>query len=184
MRVGDQVIELFFEVEVISDLGVPSQRLWDGVMDHLHRQVRGGEPDAFLLIGIHHVVLSGLSGAAGLPEGHAGPCERLEFDRDVLEDMTHPGAVILPESPHKTTGFAVGAAVLMQRRQPIEQLVRKPRDSRAWVVFEGTEIQGHPDHFEPGVLIRTSIDAAFDDLHNRLQSGSEDAGCYPSGGDA
>ena len=41
-------------------------------------------------------------------------------DRDMLEDMTHPGAVILAQAPHETAGFAVGTTVLMQGRQPLE----------------------------------------------------------------
>ena len=74
------------EVEV--RLGVVDQ-----VVEQAHGQLAGGEADVFLLVLEDDVVDAALAGAARLAAGDLGAGQVLQLQRDVLEDVPHPGAL-------------------------------------------------------------------------------------------
>jgi hypothetical protein len=81
--------------------------------------------DVALLVGVDHVVHAGFAGGAGTAEGNARSSHILNFKRDVLHDMPHPGAFVLGQAAQETTLDPVGATVFLQARQRLLQAVGK-----------------------------------------------------------
>ena len=107
----------------LKSLLVASSRTSSG--RRLRRSLRGEaaglQADIFLDVGVDDVVLAVIAVAAGLAEGHLGACDVLELDRDVLQDMAHPGAFVLGQPTHEPAGLAVGAAMLVEPWKGLEQ---------------------------------------------------------------
>ena len=76
-----------------------------------------GDPLVALGVLVDDHVQAGSAGAARLAEGDALARHVLQLDRDVLEHVAEPGALVLAHAPQETTRFAVGAPVLREARQ-------------------------------------------------------------------
>src|SRR5690606_25184624 len=91
-----------------------------------------------------------------------------QFDRDVLEDVTHPRALVLGESADEAARLAVRATVFRERRhrshQALRELLPEPRRGP---VLELAELHGEPDDGEVRVEAGAEVDGPGDDLHER-----------------
>jgi hypothetical protein len=136
-------------------------------VNQIQRQPARLAPDLGIEILKHHVVQARL--AVNRPrtaERDVRTGNILQFDRDVLHDMPEPGALVLVQTAHEATGFAIGTAMLMQPRQGIEQGIDKRLPQFAGgPVFELLEIEHMPDHREVRINIRTNVNVAVDDFH-------------------
>ena len=81
--------------------------------------------DAFLALGvfIDDGIEAGLVEAARLAEGDVLARDVLQFERDVLEHVAEPGALVLVHAADETARRLVGAAVLGEAGQRGDQAV-------------------------------------------------------------
>ena len=129
------------------------------------REIRGGLADPLLLELVDHVVLAGLTRTARLAEADLRAGELLHLDRHVLEHVPEPRPLVLREAPHEPPRLAVRAGVRVERGQRGEQALVEAIELAGRPVLERAEIDGQPHDREQRVLVRTAIDAAFEDLH-------------------
>ena len=103
---------------------------------------------------------------AGLAEGHRLAGDVLQLDGDVLEDVPHPGALVLGQPPDEPAGLAVGAAVLLQPRQRGDEAVveRRP-ELPGGPLLQLAEVHVEPDDGEVSVEARADVDGLVEDAH-------------------
>ena len=118
LSVADEAVALFVEVELSRPLEsiAPGSR-WSSSS----RASARPRADVLLFVLVDDVVLAGLAVAARLAEGDLGAGDVLQLDRHVLEDVAHPGALVLAAAADEAPGLAVGAAVLCRPGSALEQ---------------------------------------------------------------
>ena len=96
LREADELVALGGEVEVRR---APRRRAGarggSSECSSASAEPPGLDADVLLLVLVDHVVVAGRAGAAGLAEGHRLAGHVLQLDRDVLEDVAEPGALVL-----------------------------------------------------------------------------------------
>jgi hypothetical protein len=139
------------------------------------------EPDVLLLVLIDDVILPGLAVRAGLAEGHRLAGDVLQLDRHVLEDVAHPGALVLDQPPDEAARLAVGAAVLVQpgerRDEGIGERLAQPTRGP---LLQLAQVHVEADDRKVGVEAGPDIDRFFDDAHAGSSVGG--SGLYKGGG--
>ena len=149
----DQALELLLEVE-------PLLRLHE-VVDEAHPEPAGRQADLFLPVAVGHVVLAGGAGAARLPAVDLGARLALQFDRDVLGDVTGPRALLEPFA--EPAGMAPGAGVLADAGQQLQQGLVEARDRVRGPALERTEVDHEPDGRVVGEVVRSPEDLRLHD---------------------
>ena len=153
-------------------------------MDELEREVARGLADALLLVLVDDVVAAGRALAARLAEDDVRAGELLQLDRDVLEHVTEPGAVVLVEPAHEAALGPERAGVRVEARKRREQAVVEAGDLRARPRLERAEVDGETHHREVRVEAGTAVDASLEEFHQGARSGSwGDAFDAGAGGD-
>ena len=131
-----------------------------------HRELAGG--DAFLALGvfIDDRVEPRLVEAARLAERDVLAGDVLQFERDVLEHMSEPGALVLVHAADEAAGFAVGTAVLGEagqgRDQAVDEILAEPARGPG---LECAEVEFQPDDRKTRVVGRPDVDGAVEDAH-------------------
>ncbi len=108
--------------------------------------------DAFLALGVfvdHRIHAGTIIDAAGLAEGHVLAGHVLQLDRDVLHDVTEPGALVFLHAPDQPARRAVRAAVFVQTGHRLDQGIDEAgAEAPGRPGFQRPEIQLQPDHRE------------------------------------
>ncbi len=136
------------------------------MVEETHAEFAGGEPDILLLVAVDDAVDAALAGAAGLAARDLGAGEILKFEGDVLKDVTHPGP--LPHPLKETAGAAEGAAVVVERREKLGQVLVKTGDLVGWAVFEFANVDNHQDHGHPRPDVGAAVDSGVPHLDHRV----------------
>ena len=123
LRESDEFVPFSRKIEAllhfIGKLGL--QRLGEQAQQKLARDAGRLEPHVLLLVLEHHVVVPRRSGAAGLAERDVGAGHVLEFDRRVLPDVRHPGALVLAQAAQEAARLAIGTTMPGEARQRLGQ---------------------------------------------------------------
>ncbi len=160
--------ELLAEIELRIDLAIDLllQVLRQQVHQQAQRQVAGLDARITLFIGINHVIHAGLAGCAGLAEANPGTADILNFERDMLHDMPHPGALVLGQAADKASGFTVGTTVFGQGRQRLLQAIDKFLTALdRGPVHQYPDIQHHANDREICVNTGAYINVGCGDFH-------------------
>jgi len=124
------------------------------------------EGELLLLVFDHHLVDAASLGLTGPAVAHGRAGERLEFQRHVLQHVTHPGAG--PEPLEEAAPFPDRAAVLDHRGQPRHDPFVEPRQGVRGEVLEPTEIDPCLQAGERRPLIGTAKDLDRKNLHGSV----------------
>ena len=165
LREADERVALPREVERVGLLAC-AQRFGQERVDEPDRELRRLEPFVLVLVLEDHVVDARLVGAARLAEGDPYSCDVLQFDRDMLEHMPEPGALVLGHAADEATRLAVRTAVLVQPGQSGEQAVdERAAEPRGGPLLERAEVELEADDREVRVERGADIDRTFEDPH-------------------
>ncbi len=167
LRIAYEAVALLREIPVrwrrIARLYVVGQQ----AQQELQRQGARLPADRLVLVLEHHVVDARLAfdrSRAAVGDRRAG--DVLQLDRHVFHDVPQPGALVLAQAPHEAAGLLVGAAVLVQARQCLEQRLDEGiAEAAGRPRLEFAEIDDVPDDPEVGPDIRTNVDVGADDFH-------------------
>ena len=166
---ADEAVAAALEVEMLGvEVGRAQLRRQERV-EQLQAELARLQADLRLLVLVDDEVLAGLAGAPGLAEGDRRAGHVLQLDRDMLEHVAEPGALALVQAADEAAGLAVGAAVLMQPGQGLEQRVDEAvAQPLGRPLLERAQVERQPDHREQGVDVGADIDLRVQDLHGDL----------------
>ncbi len=103
---------------------------------------------------------------ARLAEGDVLAGDVLQLDRDVLEHVAEPGALVLVHAADEAAGLAIRAAVLGEagqgRDQPVDEAFAEPGRRPG---LEFAEVEFQPDDRKVRVVRRPDVDGAVEDAH-------------------
>ena len=99
------------------------------VLDDVERELAGADADALLLHLVDEVVDARSLRLAGAAEGHRDADLLLDLDRHVLGDVAEPRP--LGDALQKAAGRSLGAVVLLQARQQLQELLAEARGCRS-----------------------------------------------------
>ena len=164
-----QALELGPEIErgriVIGALGRQQ------VADDAQREIPRRQAHRLLDVAVDDVVLPLRQPlAARLAEGDRRAGEHLQLDGDVLQDVPHPGPLVLFHPPHEAAVLAVGAAVLAEGGDHLQQAVGEPRQLDRGKILQLLEIHPQADDGPEGVEVGTAIDPGLQDFHDAMVS--------------
>ncbi len=107
-------------------------------------------------------------GAASLAEGDFFAGDVLQFDRDVLEHVAQPGALVLAHAADEAAGFAIGTTVLAQAGQRLgEVLDESVAEPRGRPLLEFAEVELETNDREMRVQRRSDVDRSVENPHRR-----------------
>ncbi len=135
-----QALELGLEVErgriMIGALGRQQ------VADDAQREVPRRQAHRLLDVAVDDVILPLRQPlAARLAEADRRAGEHLELDGDVLQHVPQPGSLVLFHPAHEAAVLAVGAAVLVERGDHLQQAIGEPRQLDRGEVLQLFEIR-------------------------------------------
>jgi hypothetical protein len=119
----------------------------DEVVQEAASQPTGGQPDVLLEVRIDDVVDAPLAGRAGLAAGHLGPGQVLQLERDVLQDVAHPGPLAQPLE--EAAGAAERAAVVVEGRDELDQALGEAGDRIGRPILKLPEVDDQVDDRHP-----------------------------------
>ena len=168
LRVADKAIALFREVPFVARSVTGFDVIGQEAVDQVERQLARLAAYLGILVLEHHVVDAGPTvDRSGPAEGYVGTGHDLQFDRDVLHDVTEPGTFVLTHATHEAAGLLVGAPVLVQAGQLFEQRLDKCIAQAARrPVFEFLEIEYMTNDRKAGKHVRPDIDVGALNLHS------------------
>jgi len=162
-----QVLELGLEVVGAGKVGLAVGR--QQMAEQPQPRLGGLEPHRLLVVAEDDVVLAARQVvAARLAVADRGAGEDLELQRHVLEDVPHPGPLVLGQAAHEPPRLAVGAGMGGEGRDRREQPVVEPRQLGGRVVLQLSEVDAQADHLAQGVQVGAAVDARIEDLHSTL----------------
>src|SRR6476661_5805571 len=162
----DELVPLGGEVEVLGHRAVGPKLGREQRVEQHDAEPAGLEPHVLLLVLIGDVVASLGACAASLAERHRLAGHVLKLDRDVLQDVPHPGAFVLAEPPDESARLAVRAAVLLEAGQHLDQRVDESgAELGRGPLLELTQVELQPDDGEVGIQAGPDIDGTIDDPH-------------------
>src|SRR5256712_2916464 len=136
---------------------------------HLHQMIEepdgefpGRQPDLLLVVAVDHVVIAGRAGPPRLASRRGRTRFALELERDMLGDVTHPGAVA--EALDEAAGVMERAPVVVKTWQQIDQRVIEGRHGVRGPVLEGTEVDEQADRRVVRPVVGAAQHLAFEDL--------------------
>ncbi len=163
----DELVALGGEVEVAGDGALGPKVRGQERVEQGDAQSAGLEADVLLLVLVEDVVPPVRAGAAGLAEGHRLAGHVLQLDGDMLEDVPHPGALVLTQPPDEPARLAVGAAVLVQPRQRLDETVDEGRPELGGRPrLERAEVHLETDDGEVGVQAGADVDGPVQNAHS------------------
>ncbi len=166
LREPDELVPLGGKVEVGGHGAFGTQVRRQERMEQHDAEPSRLEADVLLLVLVDDVILTGGAVGAGLAEGHRLARDVLHLDGDVLEDVPHPGALILGQAPDEPAGFPVGAAVLLEPRQRGDQaVVERGAELPGGPLLQLAEVHVEPDDGEVSVEARSDVDGLVEDAH-------------------
>jgi hypothetical protein len=99
----------------------------------------------------------------GLAKSDRHPGKALQFQGNVLDDVTRPRASFQPLN--EPAGFANRALVTVKRWDQIDQPVRETGKGVGGLIFEFANIQEHEDGWISAVTIRPPEGSVFENFH-------------------
>ena len=126
----------------------------DAGADDLHRISHRLQSDFFLLVGDDHPPSIGISRRNDAPEADVSPGERLQLERDVLEDMREVGS--FPQPLQKSTRLLPRAVMLGEGRHAFGQPLVESRNIGGADLFEGAQLNVAGNYRGETPIIRTS----------------------------
>src|SRR5579871_464309 len=140
--------------------------------EQLQAELAGRNALIALRVFVDDRVTAGLAGAARLAEGHFLAGHVLQLDRDVLEHVPEPGALILTHAPEESARLAVRAAVLGKAGQCGGERIDEPgAETAGGPGFECTEVELESNHGKSGVHRRTDVNGSIENAHGRFPPG-------------
>jgi hypothetical protein len=164
----DETIALFPEIEAVLDFAAEFvfELFGQKAEQELARYSRCLQAHFFLLVLEHHVVVARRTHAPGLAERNIGACHVLHLDRRMLPDVRHPGALVLPQAAQESAGFTVGAAVIGEAGQGLDQAVDEFRaKAHRWPLLQSADIDLVTDDSKVGVKARADVNIGGQDFH-------------------
>ena len=156
--------DLVGEVPQPLDLGLDVEGpIVDRRQNELPRRMQALQRQLLLVVLDDHAINARLRGLAGAPESDLPAGKRLQFQRNVFENV--PGIGSVPQPLKESAPFADAAAVLDHGGQPAHQPIAEPGE-----VGGGTVeiLQIHPDfnHGSVGPDVRTTQGQHFTKFHS------------------
>ena len=131
-----------------------------------HGGLRGIHANGLLDVAEHHVVHTPLAGASGTPEARVHAGKGLDLQRDVLDDMAHPGAAFhaFPEAAFMFLAAAVAVHAGQQRLDAFEEA----GDLVRGLLFELLDVEAHDDQLVPfdGPVVGATHGLELEDAHD------------------
>ena len=117
----------------------------------------------FLDVFNRHAIDTAGGGSAGPAIPHDRPAECLQFERDMLQHVAHPGAVAHPLK--KSAALADRAAVFDHARQPLHDAVVETGERVGGEVFQMAQIDPRFENRKAGPLVGTTQNLDLLNLH-------------------
>ena len=166
LREADELVARLFEHEALGDSISGSQRMGQQREQQQQPELAGLDADFRLLELEHDLVDARGSRRARLAEGDARARGVLQLDRDMLEHVAQPGALVLGQAADEAARLAVGAAVLAQARECFDQSIHERfAQLHARPLLQLAEIDDEADDGEVGVKAGAEIDGGVEQLH-------------------
>jgi hypothetical protein len=141
-----------------------AQFLWQQMLNQSQREATGLQPDALLQKGVHDIIFALFAPrGAGLAVGHVDARQRLQFDGDMLGDVSQPRSFVKP--PYEASRLAIRAAVCFERGNIPDEPVRELWQLRGGIFFQRFQVQRQPNHRTVAVHVRTTIHTRFTQAH-------------------
>ena len=136
--------------------------------DEAQRELACFQAFVALFVLVHHVVDAVGTRASRLAKGDRDARDVLQFDGDVFKDVPQPRAVVLGHPADESAGFAIGASVLTEPGERVEEPRHKGGpEATGWPRLKRAQVQREPDDGEVGVERGADIDRPFSDPHSR-----------------
>src|SRR4029079_6401487 len=99
--------------------------------------------------------------------------QALDLQRNMLGDMAEPGAmgalrVLLVEPPDEADRLAVGATMLLERRDQLDQPRVEVRQLAGWVLLQLFQIDSQANNRPVAIRAGATVNAGFDNAHDLL----------------
>ena len=163
---ADELVALPGEVEIVRHGALGPETRRQQRVQQREAEPAGLEPDVLLLVLVDDVVVARRPVRAGLAEGDRLAGHVLQLDRHVLQDVAHPGALVLGQPADEPARLAVGAAVLLQPRERRDQRIgeRLPQPARR-PFLQLPQVHVEADDGKVGVEAGADVDGLIEDAH-------------------